>query len=172
MPILNDRFFDYPDTRKLQYPEPVLLHIAAMSYCERINSIGLLKRSDLKFVYELMGTGRWHISRKKAVKRLVDIGWWIESDSGYFIPPTELYKYCRHVVGKQNPTRKKFNSIRKLAWEYLTNKYGVICANCGSTDNLQIDHIKPIARGGTNNFDNLQILCRSCNCRKSDRYEE
>ena len=31
-----------------------------------------------------------------------------------------------------------------------------------------LDHIVPIARGGTSTADNLQLLCRRCNSRKSD----
>ena len=30
---------------------------------------------------------------------------------------------------------------------------------CGSTRNLQVDHIKPVARGGTNTLSNLRLLC-------------
>ena len=32
-----------------------------------------------------------------------------------------------------------------------------------------LDHIIPIARGGTSTPDNLQLLCHRCNIRKSDR---
>ena len=32
---------------------------------------------------------------------------------------------------------------------------------CGTTENLSINH-KPIALGGTNDADNLEILCRKC----------
>ena len=37
---------------------------------------------------------------------------------------------------------------------------------------LEIDHIHPLARGGTNKLDNLQVLCRSCNARKWANEEE
>lgn len=38
-----------------------------------------------------------------------------------------------------------------------------VCAYCGSTDELQVDHIVPLKHGGTNDRSNLQVLCRSCN---------
>ena len=37
------------------------------------------------------------------------------------------------------------------------------CVNCGSQENLEFDHIIPLARGGANTARNLQILCEACN---------
>lgn len=36
---------------------------------------------------------------------------------------------------------------------------------------LEIDHIKPLAKGGSDEIDNKQALCQSCNNKKSDKYE-
>lgn len=50
---------------------------------------------------------------------------------------------------------------------------GYMCCICGRTersDFLEIDHIKPIAKGGKSTYDNLQTLCRRCNKRKGDSY--
>lgn len=47
------------------------------------------------------------------------------------------------------------------------------CAHCGASIDLEleadghIDHIIPLARGGTNDLVNLQLLCESCNLNKS-----
>lgn len=48
------------------------------------------------------------------------------------------------------------------------------CVYCGASteEEFHIDHIHPISRGGTNWPDNLQILCRSCNCSKKDKTHE
>ncbi len=44
------------------------------------------------------------------------------------------------------------------------------CVHCGSREKLTIDHIVPVAQGGTDRKDNLQALCRSCNAKKRDRF--
>lgn len=51
--------------------------------------------------------------------------------------------------------------------QYVWTRDGGQCRNCGSTVELQFDHIIPIARGGGNQDDNLQILCGPCNRSKS-----
>jgi hypothetical protein len=43
------------------------------------------------------------------------------------------------------------------------------CRQCGATDDLHIDHIRPVSRGGLTVFENLQALCAPCNLRKSNR---
>lgn len=40
------------------------------------------------------------------------------------------------------------------------------CAHCGSTDQLQVDHILAVAKGGKTERGNLQVLCKPCNVSK------
>lgn len=50
---------------------------------------------------------------------------------------------------------------------------GYKCCYCGRSpkyNDLEIDHIKPIAKGGKSTYDNLQTLCRTCNKNKGDSY--
>jgi 5-methylcytosine-specific restriction endonuclease McrA len=51
--------------------------------------------------------------------------------------------------------------------EFLLNKWGRACAYCGVTGvPLQIEHIHPKARGGTNRESNLTLACECCNAEK------
>jgi hypothetical protein len=47
---------------------------------------------------------------------------------------------------------------------------GYKCIACGTTGGLQIDHIVPRSRGGSDDASNLQSLCAPCNLSKSGKY--
>jgi 5-methylcytosine-specific restriction endonuclease McrA len=54
-------------------------------------------------------------------------------------------------------------------WKKLCEHYGNICLCCGEHKPLTIDHVVPLALGGSNSIDNLQPLCGTCNCAKGTR---
>ena len=45
----------------------------------------------------------------------------------------------------------------------------VLCNGQFNYENMEIDHITPRSRGGSDAVENLQLLCRQCNRRKSAR---
>lgn len=54
--------------------------------------------------------------------------------------------------------------------EYLLEKWGRCCAYCAKTDiPLQIDHIEPRARGGSDRISNLTLACQTCNQAKGSK---
>ncbi len=54
--------------------------------------------------------------------------------------------------------------------EYLLEKWGRKCAYCSKTDiPLQIEHIIPESRGGSDRVSNLTVACAGCNQRKGTR---
>ncbi len=47
-----------------------------------------------------------------------------------------------------------------------------VCRACGATEQIEIDHIVPISRGGSCKLENLQPLCKQCNVSKGQKTME
>lgn len=57
--------------------------------------------------------------------------------------------------------------------EYLLDKWGRKCAYCNKKDiPLEIEHIVPKSRGGTNRVSNLTLACNKCNLKKGTQTAE
>lgn len=54
----------------------------------------------------------------------------------------------------------------------LIERDGYKCAVCGTIENLTIDHVIPLSKGGSDEIKNLRILCRAHNSKKSDKITE
>lgn len=68
--------------------------------------------------------------------------------------------------------RAEFQGSRAaLALRLIDQGVPYVCAwgGCGITDELSIDHIEPLSRGGSDDLSNLQFMCRSHNSQKGDR---
>lgn len=67
----------------------------------------------------------------------------------------------------------KLNSRKYRAQrERVLSRDGRRCAYCGTDEGqMHIDHIIPRKAGGDHSMDNLQVLCKSCNLRKSAKSE-
>ena len=75
------------------------------------------------------------------------------------------YKLCPYCGGKLDTRYGRQPIPRKLRHKVF-QRDGYRCRECGASKDetsLEIDHIVPVARGGTNDIDNLQTLCRECN---------
>ncbi len=55
--------------------------------------------------------------------------------------------------------------VKLLVWA----RDGGQCVRCGSQQGLHFDHVIPVAKGGGNSEANIQILCQTCNLKKSDK---
>ncbi|MFI9202624.1 HNH endonuclease [Streptomyces sp. NPDC053048] len=66
------------------------------------------------------------------------------------------------------------NRARDRVWERRVRpqslaRDGFACVVCGARQQLQVDHIVPISRGGTWDLENAQTLCRTCHLEKTVR---
>ena len=94
-----------------------------------------------------------------------------------------LIKRINNKTGNRFNDREIWDSIARVERGKVSNKIrfmiyerdGYRCQMCGKVFNqnvLEIDHIKPIAKGGKTTIDNLQTLCHDCNVKKGATYEE
>ena len=67
-------------------------------------------------------------------------------------------------------TRKEAKRRYDSLFMEVGRRDGFTCAACSYAGNdLQLDHVVPVAKGGTNDLRNLQLLCPPCTLAKSDR---
>jgi len=75
----------------------------------------------------------------------------------------------KKLEDKYTKRKKPDRYISKKIKKEIFHKYKHKCNYCGSVENLEIDHIIPVSKGGKNELKNLQVLCKSCNLKKSNK---
>lgn len=89
---------------------------------------------------------------------------WIDWPRGGVVLSLKALRWVRPVT---NPRRNWIpTEVRTAVYE----RDGYACVTCGSGDNLTLDHIRPVSLGGSDDIDNLQTMCRSCNSRKGAKW--
>jgi 5-methylcytosine-specific restriction endonuclease McrA len=73
-------------------------------------------------------------------------------------------KSAKRRPAKRKPAKRKH--IPKAVRDAVMERDNYTCVYCASTNNPELDHNEAHAKGGSDDGDNLQVLCRSCNRRK------
>ena len=80
--------------------------------------------------------------------------------------PAKRRRYLDQVRAHNHRRRAASGSYTVSEWQALLLYYDGKCLCCGTTENIQVDHVVPLSKGGTNTIDNLQPLCKACNRQK------
>ncbi len=67
--------------------------------------------------------------------------------------------------------RKKGPAQTPSLRQQVYDRDGRACVECGRRDNLSLDHIRPMSKGGGYDIRNLQTMCRPCNGAKADSWD-
>lgn len=80
-----------------------------------------------------------------------------------------IYYYVLNGDSKHLNLRTFEDHVKKAIYEKQNGK----CKHCGeefSLNQMHADHIEPWSKGGKTIPENCQVLCQSCNAKKSDNY--
>ncbi len=80
-------------------------------------------------------------------------------------------KWQKHLNSYRRREAKRIfgNAHTESEWVALKEKYKLTCPSCGKAEpeiKLTRDHIIPLSKGGSDSIENIQPLCKSCNCKK------
>lgn len=81
-----------------------------------------------------------------------------------------LNRYFPNLTYEEKKSNyRRWHDVEELKayMDYRNNLPKTPCAVCGSTENLELDHIITYAAGGRSTLDNLQWLCHSCHRQKT-----
>ena len=128
---------------------------------------------------------RWATSKEKVEVVIKNFALFIIIDDCFFSErllrsmTEKSLKASKNAYSKWNISEKSNSETRsqrlslarekgthtKEQWEEMREFFGE-CMICNDTNDIVKDHIIPIYQGGSDGIDNLQPLCRKCNCSK------
>lgn len=87
------------------------------------------------------------------------------------LPPVSAEGWPRVELSRAKRKRTNKGGLRKRrkrAKVYARD--GHRCVLCGRAEKLTLDHIRPMAYGGTDAYPNLRTLCEPCNQRENAEF--
>src|SRR5690348_1729951 len=134
-------------------PHAMILYMVGLCYISRELTDGFIPHSE---VVHLMPSE----SCVEATKRLVEAKLWITDTErdGYWAPDFLLWNPTREEIFRRraNEAERDFwGRIRPHLAPRIMRRDSYACVYCGARDDLTIDHVVPIVRGGSHEPENL-----------------
>lgn len=104
---------------------------------------------------------------KNPTKVLESTRQWRNANWGKYLFLSRIYSSVRRAKKTDNGGSFTVSDV-----DLIYESQGGKCIVCGSAEHLELDHIIPIARGGSSAPSNLQLLCLHCNRSKRDKTME
>lgn len=137
---------------------------------------------DGGFDHEVQRSIGWEQAQFQHIERLVDhlaaevaqSGLWRIGDGygGWIHNLVDEYAE-KHGLELTPPRSARSKSTRKNVpmdvRAFVFARDGLVCVDCGASDDLTVDHIVAVINGGGNEPENLATRCRSCNSKKGAR---
>ncbi len=143
--------------KNTQYLKQVLTDVMSKEVKKPVTEFCILVK-----IYRSLINGRL-VSYKKDLfdsETIVELIGMIEEKQGdYYLNP-EIWDSISKVERARVSNKVRFAI-------YARDNYQ--CVKCGDTEDLEIDHIYPISKGGKSDLNNLQTLCHHCNYQKGNR---
>ena len=74
-------------------------------------------------------------------------------------------KIIEEVIAPPRRRRKPPTHVKREVWERDRGQ----CVHCGSREDIHFDHDIPFSKGGSNEVENIQLLCAKCNLKKGSK---
>lgn len=127
-------------------------------YARRNQDGGIEKTNDVSCAHVFDTVEQTRKAVKKAPSKL----------RGYFAFDLDTNTRAIATQSAIKPHRAKFGKTTRQSIYHNSNCRCQICGKLITYEEFTVDHIIPLAKGGTNDMDNLQSSCLRCNKIKAD----
>lgn len=170
------RYFDEPIRERVIAPAPVILKFREGSHFDERNSKTQYTADEYT---EMLYANPFLLFQDEIVKYFRVNGQWfcgpkeLSFDDLVALALVKLDKGLRKIQNAhvyvnsgqrvEGRTRMAIPDAVKVA---VWNRDAGVCVECRSEIELQYDHVIPFSKGGSDEVENIQLLCRVCNQRK------
>jgi 5-methylcytosine-specific restriction endonuclease McrA len=97
-----------------------------------------------------------------------------ERINAYLREYSKQYRIEHPEVAKLSKQKRRANKLNNGIYRVTHKELKSLCAKacfyCGSFNNIEIDHVIPLARGGSHSVGNLVAACVKCNRSKGSKF--